>query len=370
MSLITKQPFKTLWALSVVLLYAAKAPLLGLYYIIKRPNPKWTVRQALMNRIMRAYLYHSAVVRAKTTLKLEPGSEGERFIQIAPVKDAHLKGIMDDKTIRPVTTGGTWYPSTPPKEYRGRVILHLHGGGYAVGEGRAFDGAYAGQTLTGNTAPYALFVQYRLASNPGGRFPAALQDALSAYAHLLSQGYTGSNIIVSGDSAGAHIALCFIRYLSAEKVDLPPPRALLLWSPSINFEAAKDPSVTNGSKYYATDYLNGKFYSWGATKFTEGLDLTNNTLRAYVVQTGHAFRSVSPVWICVGGSEILGPEGLRMGEELREMGSVVETHTISHAPHDVLVVGNVLGFEKEAVEAAKLAGKFVEEQGGTVHPRM
>ncbi len=170
-----------------------------------------------------------------------------------------------------------------------------------------------------------------------------------------------TNIVISGDSAGGHVALSLIRYLSTENVNLPSPRALLLWSPAIDLEAAKDPSTVNHSSYYATDYLVGNFSSWGATKFTEGLDIiSDSTMRAYVVHLGYEFRAVSPIWICVGSTEILGPEGLRIGEELRERGSVVEIYTIPGAPHDVRFVGNILGFEDEAVKAAQLAHDFIE----------
>jgi acetyl esterase/lipase len=360
MGLITSYPGKAVWVLSAILLTLTKLPILSFYYAVKRPNPKWTLRQALMNNLMRAFLYHSAVVRAKTPLNLEPGSEGERFIHMPPVEDQHLRGILDDKIVRPVTTGGTWYPTPPPKDYQGKIILHFHGGGYAIGEGRAADAAYAGKTLTDNTAPYALFVQYRLASNDQGRFPAALQDALSSYTYLLLQGYVAANIVISGDSAGGHVALSLLRYLSSESVSIPQPRALLLWSPAIDLEAAKNPLTVNQSQFYMTDYLDGTFSSWGASRFTTGLDLSDSALRAYIVQLGYPFRAASPIWICVGSLEILGPEGLRVGEELQEKGCVVETHTISHAPHDVLFVGNILGFESEAVQAAKLAGRFIE----------
>jgi acetyl esterase/lipase len=313
-----------------------------------------------MNHLMRTFLNHSAVVEASTALKLDPGSDGERFITMPPVGNIYLNGVVDDETIRPVRTGGTWYPSPPPQDYKSKIILDFHGGGYATGEGRTADAAYAGRTLTENTAPYALFVQYRLASNKAGRFPAALQDALSSYAYLLSLGHTANQIVISGDSAGGHVALSLLRYLSTENVDLPQPRALLLWSPAIDLEAAKYPCTVNHSSYYGTDFLVGNFSSWGATKFTEGLDLSDNTLQAYVVQLGHQFRAVSPIWICTGSTEILGPEGLRMGKELREAGSLVELYTIFGAPHDVIFIGDVLRFDKEAVEAAKLTGRFIE----------
>lgn len=366
MGLLTSYPGKAIWVMTAALITLIKVPFLSLYYAFKRPNAKWSIRQALMNSLMRSFLYHTAVVYAKTPLKLDPGSEGDRFVEIPPVADtsAHVKGVLNDSTIRPRRIGGTWYPSPPSKNYKGKVILHFHGGGYAIGEGRAGDAAYAGKTLTANTAaPYALFVQYRLASNNDGRFPAALQDALSSYIYLLSQGFPSSSIIISGDSAGGHVALCFIRYLSTESdVNIPSPKALLLWSPAIDLEAAKNPSTIDRSRYHSTDYLVGNFASWGATKFTEGLDLSgsNAQLRAYIVQLGYPFRCVCPVWICVGELEILGPEGLRLGEELREGGSVVETYVVPEAPHDVMFVGNLLGFEKEAEEAVRVASRFLE----------
>jgi acetyl esterase/lipase len=361
MSLLTSYPGKAVWVLGAILFTLAKLPVLTVYYVLERPHSKWTLRQALMNNLLRAFLYHSAMVRVKTPLKLDPGSEGERFVQIPPVDHIHLEGILKDKIIRPVKTGGTWYPLPPPAVCNSKVILHFHGGGYAIGEGRPADAAYAGKTLTENIASYALFVQYRLASNNEGRFPAALQDALSSYVYLLSRGFPSSNIVLSGDSAGGHVALSLLRYLSTEKVRVPPPRALLLWSAAIDLEAAKDPATITRSHHYATDYLVGNFSSWGATNFTQGLDLSDETLRAYVVQLGQPFRAVSPIWICVGSLEILGPEGLHMGEELKRKGSIVEMHVIPDAPHDVLFVGNILGFEKEAFEAAKLASRFVDD---------
>ena len=361
MNLLTSHPGKSLWVFCAILITIAKLPFLSLYYFLQRPHAKWTVRQALMNHLMRVFLYHSAIVEVKTPLKLDPGSERERFIQIPPAKSIHLKGVLNDETIQPKTTGGTWYPSLPPKDYTGKILLHLHGGGYAIGEGRAADAAYAGKVLTANTAPYALFVQYRLASNSEGRFPAAVQDALSAYIFLLSKRYDASNIVISGDSAGGHVALCLLRYLSTEKTELPAPRALLLWSSSINIEAAMDPRVTDYNEYYATDYLAGNFQSWGAKRFTEDLDLSDENLRPYVVQLGYPFQSVSPIWICVGGLEILSSDGLHIAEELKAKGNVVETYTIPGAPHDVMFVGNILGFKKEAVEATKAAGRFIEE---------
>ncbi len=136
---------------------------------------------------------------------------------------------------------------------------------------------------------------------------------------------------------------------------------MLLWSPAVDLEAAKDPSTINHSSHFATDYLVGNFSTWGAIKFTKGLDIiSDSTLRAYIVQLGHEFRAGSSTWICVGSAEILEPDGLRIGKELRGRGSMVESYIVPGAPHDVLFVGNILGFEDEAVKAAQLAHDFIE----------
>jgi hypothetical protein len=134
MNIFRLHPFKAIWVLCAVIATLAKLPFTILYYHLKRPDPGWTVRQALMNHLMRSFLYHSAVIQARTPLTLESGSEGSRFVVIPPVKDTYLKGLLDDNTIRPQATGGTWHPATPPPDYpgKGKIVLHFHGGGYAT----------------------------------------------------------------------------------------------------------------------------------------------------------------------------------------------------------------------------------------------
>ena len=58
--------------------------------------------------------------------------------------------------------------------------------------------------------------QYRLASGPTrARFPAALQDAWSAYLHLVREmGVAPGRVVLSGDSAGANLVLGLLRYVA------------------------------------------------------------------------------------------------------------------------------------------------------------
>ena len=78
------------------------------------------------------------------------------------------------------------------------VMLYLHGGAYVAGD-LAYARGFAG-ILADHTHRRALAVAYRLA--PEHPFPAALDDAVSAYHWLLDAGYEPRHISLAGESAG------------------------------------------------------------------------------------------------------------------------------------------------------------------------
>jgi acetyl esterase/lipase len=96
--------------------------------------------------------------------------------------------------------------------------------------------------LCNSTFNRAFSLSYRFSSSfpfePTNPFPAALLDALAGYRYLTQTiGFSPNNIVVSGDSAGGHLALSLVAYL-AETSYQPPflpslrvPRALILLSP-------------------------------------------------------------------------------------------------------------------------------------------
>lgn len=116
------------------------------------------------------------------------------------------------------------------------------GGGYVVGSAHP-EGGLIGSISQG-LLEYCTRIgrvfggQYRLCSAkpfaPANPFPAALLDALSSYHYLVHTAkFKPENIIVSGDSAGGHLAFTLVRYLATVKfVDLPVPGGLILQSPT------------------------------------------------------------------------------------------------------------------------------------------
>lgn len=114
-----------------------------------------------------------------------------------------------------------------------RVIFHLHGGGYLVKLMDLYRFA-ARRYLKASQGATVLTIDYRTA--PEHTFPAALEDALMAWDWLLNKGYSEEQMIVIGDSGGAHLATTFDMCLRDRGRTLP--KALILLSPWLDLTAS------------------------------------------------------------------------------------------------------------------------------------
>jgi epsilon-lactone hydrolase len=129
-------------------------------------------------------------------------------------------------TVRPVSAGGVSSLLVSPPDQPAASILYLHGGGYILGS------AFGYRHLAGALALAAdggtLVSDYRLA--PEHTYPAALDDALSAYRWLLDRGQ--EQIVIAGDSSGGHLALSLL--LSVRRNGLPQPAGAMLFCPGVD----------------------------------------------------------------------------------------------------------------------------------------
>jgi epsilon-lactone hydrolase len=126
--------------------------------------------------------------------------------------------VADDVELNPVDLDGVpgeWsmVPGTDPS----RVLVFFHGGGYCSGSIRSHRrmATEAGRAAGVRT----LAVGYRLA--PENPFPAARDDALTAWHWLGKQGIDAAHIAVGGDSAGANLSVALINQLRADSEELP-----------------------------------------------------------------------------------------------------------------------------------------------------
>lgn len=315
-----------------------------------------------MNEMVRAILYHSSRVEVRTPVRL---NEKDGFVTIHPSNDHHIyQGLLDEPGIQPTVVGGTWYPNPHQPGDEQTVILHFHGGAYTMGEGRPSDVEFLATTLIKNLNIKArvLCLSYRLASNESCHFPAALQDAVTAYQNLVDQGISPNHIVVSGDSAGGGLVVSLLRHLSNDHgASLPPPAAALLFSPWLDLKSARDrQDYVTGNKNHRTDYIPGNFVEWGARKY---IPANQDAHDPYFSPLEHAFLTKTLLWIHVGGLEVLYDEGIRFADAMKQKGNAVEVFVEPLANHDILYVGNLTGFAAQAEKGVRAAGEFIKRVG-------
>lgn len=362
------QPLKGIYTLLAVAFNAAKLPLWLIYYLppFMRPHPKWSYGQAIKVQIVKAFLWNAALVEMKTPMSLASEAEKERWEVIQPADKAlYVRVAVADPEIKPGAVGGTWYPAKPAVSGKpGIVICHFHGGAFVIGDGRTKDAGFAAKLLIANTEASHVFApQYRLSSNPGGRFPAALLDAITAYAYLVKkEGISPNKIVLSGDSAGANLALSLTKYLTdnGSSIGLDTPLATLLWSPWVSPGRSITAEAFNSSPNINTDYITAAFGMWGAATYKpsprSGLTLDD----PYIDFTGNPFKTPVPIYVSTGECEVLFHDDVKLAEDMSEMeGNRVELAVEDYAVHDTILTGKLVGFEKEAEQGARKAGRFL-----------
>ncbi|MDE3080843.1 MAG: alpha/beta hydrolase fold domain-containing protein, partial [Paracoccaceae bacterium] len=123
---------------------------------------------------------------------------------------------------------------------RRRVILYLHGGAFVAGSPATHQGLAA--RLSRLAGVPVLMPDYRLA--PEHPFPAALEDAETAWRHLYDVGYDPDRIALGGDSAGGGIAFALLSRLCRAGA---PPAAAFGFSPWVDL-AGRGASVVQNAR--------------------------------------------------------------------------------------------------------------------------
>jgi acetyl esterase/lipase len=147
-------------------------------------------------------------IRALLTSKARPigwAARRERLDEIGSVWP-----VADDIKFSSANLGGVeaeW--SIAPGSDTSRVLMFFHGGGYCSGSILSHRRMV---TEAGRAAGIrTLAVGYRLA--PEHPFPAALDDAMTAWRFLRKQAYLPSQIAIGGDSAGGNLTAVLINAL-------------------------------------------------------------------------------------------------------------------------------------------------------------
>lgn len=365
--LVARQPFKLIYTLYYILGSAASVPAWAILYLIPRLRPvsSWPYKTALNSKISSYLLTFFSKIRIATPQPISPGKEADLFVALKPANDLRktYAGLLDNLQIQPTTIGGFWVPSlkqvatVSSATNDNWVVLHFHGGAYVLMTPRDPTVQRGPKQLCEELpADAALCVDYRLSSNPKSSHPAQLQDAITAYNYLIRDlQISPSRILVSGDSAGAHLAILLLRHLTTHpEIGLPLPRALLLHSPWLDL-TPKGTSVD--SMPGGRDYISDAFLQWGATTFTPSGSSRDVD---FVSPFYHPFASPIPIWVQAGGVEKLYSTIAEWVGKMRNAGSTIELYTMEDMPHDVFHFSSDMDLETQARDAIRAAKGFLE----------
>jgi acetyl esterase/lipase len=235
-----------------------------------------------------------------------------------------------------------------PESEEGRVVLYLHGGGYVFGSVRTHRVLLA--HLARAAKALVLALDYRLA--PEMPFPAPVEDSVSAYQWLLSEGIDSGNIVIGGDSAGGGLVVAAL--VALRSVGEPMPAAGVCISPwadmestgkSMTTNAESDPSVSKERLLKLADvYLDGK------------------SPQAPLASPIHAdLTGLPPLLLQVGGIEVLLDDSTMLKERAEKVGVSVEMEVWDDMPH---VWHHYAPILPEARKAIGKIGEFVLEHTG------
>jgi acetyl esterase/lipase len=285
---------------------------LGLRYFVKRRSHRQTLADARDN------------FRHMEALVPKPPA-GTRTTRV----DAD--GVTADRVSRPASRND-------------RHLLFLHGGGYRLGSPATY--RHFTWRLADAARANVLAIDYRLA--PEHPFPAALDDAFTAYRWLIACGAPPERLVVAGDSAGGGLTFALMMMLRDAGLPLPaaavamsPWTDLALTGPSLMRNARADPMLNaEDLPQYSADYLGG---ADPRTPYASPL---------YGDPAG-----LPPTLIQVGGDEILRDDAVRMAEAMRAAGSTVDLEVWPRMPHVWQLLAPMV---PEAGAAINRIGGFVE----------
>jgi monoterpene epsilon-lactone hydrolase len=147
-------------------------------------------------------------IRRLLASKPRPVGWAERRARIEEV--GSVWPVADDIKLEAADLGGVpgeW--SLAPGSDASRVLMYFHGGGYCSGSIKSHRRLV---TEAGRAARLrTLAVGYRLA--PEHPFPAAHEDAMTAWRFLRARGIAAAHVAVGGDSAGGNLAVALIERL-------------------------------------------------------------------------------------------------------------------------------------------------------------
>jgi acetyl esterase/lipase len=298
--------------------------------------------------LLRQVIEASSVADRAAELEIVPADETEwlQFIAESEAEgEAEVMAAVErlPVSVRPDAIAGvnTFHvvPDWIDEAHEDHLLVHVHGGAYVLGGGVA--GTAEAIALVLGTGIRAISIDYRMA--PHHPYPAAVDDVIAVYQHLLSE-RSARSIAMGGSSAGGGITLTAIQQLIERGVEMPA--ALFIGTPGADLTATGDSFSTNQGVDRHIPTLGG-FIDAAVRLYAGNLDVANP--------------GISPIY---GDFDGFPPTLLVSGTRDLFLSNTVRTHTKlrqAGAEADLLVYEGMAHAEYLHVPTAAESVHFYEE---------
>lgn len=229
--------------------------------------------------------------------------------------------LQPDVTKTPLDLDGLaceW--TATPQSGAGRAILYLHGGAYVAGSIGSH--RHLAAELGRQSGASVFAIDYRLA--PEHQFPAALDDALKAYRHLLESGFAPGSIAIAGDSAGGGLTITTL--LALADTGLPQPACAFVISPWLDLDC----NGTNAIAKAAVDPIVDRQELLECAAAYRGEGSVNVSGISPLLAD---FSGIAPIMIQVGSSEVLFDDSIALAATAGSAGVPVKLEVWSGMIH-------------------------------------
>lgn len=198
-----------------------------------------------------------------------------------------------------------------PESEPDRAVLYLHGGGYVVGS------VLSHRELAARIARAAkarvMVLDYRMA--PEAPYPAAVDDAIGAYRHLLDEGFAPARVTLAGDSAGGGLTLATLVALRDRGV--PLPAAGVVMSPWTDLTLSGETITSKVEEEPILDVHTLRLWAGLYAGDSDPADPLISPLNADL-------SGLPPLLVQVGTAEVLLSDAERLGDKVQAAGGAVE----------------------------------------------
>lgn len=234
----------------------------------------------------------------------------------------------------------------PGGSKRKGVILFLHGGSFLFGSAKTSHCEVMSR-LAFESGLDVIAPDFRLLPEHG--YPAQLEDALSLFQALVSDGSSPENIVVVGDSSGGNLALALA--LELRDRSATQPRALGLISPWCDLEMPGRTFSENDRYDFGTKAVLERH----ARAFAGPLKLSDPKISPAKAD----LLGLCPCLVIVGESEILRDDILALYEKLQNSDVTATLFVAKEMPHNPPAFA---ALHPEGDASLKRLARYVQEQ--------